>query len=143
MALWSIFDCDTHQRVSERAYASVEEANHDYHMNQGHTYIGPVTQTLEGSAMLELLDWLQERKENCLRLAKSRDERDQGGWFEDAAYFQAAIYRIKALDGLIIQAQRALAAYIVPDSDITDAQIIGELFGILDGPEQREAQGHK
>ena len=40
---WSIFDCTTGERVSKESYASSEEANHDYHMNQGHTFIAPVS----------------------------------------------------------------------------------------------------
>lgn len=38
----SIFDCITYERVSDRSYATVNEANHDCHMNAGHTYIGVI-----------------------------------------------------------------------------------------------------
>ena len=38
--IWSIFDCETGLRVSDRAYATTEEANHDYYMNAGRTFIG-------------------------------------------------------------------------------------------------------
>jgi hypothetical protein len=37
---FSIFDCLTHQRVSCQSYDTAEEANHDYYMNAGHTYVG-------------------------------------------------------------------------------------------------------
>ena len=40
--MFSIFDCETHTRVSDVAYATAEEANHDYHMNEGHTHIGDI-----------------------------------------------------------------------------------------------------
>lgn len=42
--MFTIFDCLTKQRVSDRSYATVEEASHDYYMNQGHTYIGVIAQ---------------------------------------------------------------------------------------------------
>lgn len=42
--MFTIFDCLTKQRVSDRSYATAEEANHDYYMNQGHTYIGVIAQ---------------------------------------------------------------------------------------------------
>lgn len=41
-ASFSIFDCVTHERVSDRSYPTAEEANHDYHMNGGQTYVGTV-----------------------------------------------------------------------------------------------------
>lgn len=40
--MYSIFDCFTHERVSDQTYTTREEANHDYYMNAGHTYIGVV-----------------------------------------------------------------------------------------------------
>lgn len=43
---FSIFDCFTHERVSDEMYATVEEANHDYHMNAGRTYIGVVDEVM-------------------------------------------------------------------------------------------------
>jgi hypothetical protein len=45
MAQFSIFDCTTRKQVSDRVYDTAEEANHDYYMNQGHTYMG-VLQTM-------------------------------------------------------------------------------------------------
>lgn len=39
---YGVFDCETHQQLSDRLYPTAEEANHDYHMNEGHTYINPV-----------------------------------------------------------------------------------------------------
>jgi len=42
---YSIFDCLTRERVSESTYPTADEANHDYHMNAGHTYVGIVAPT--------------------------------------------------------------------------------------------------
>jgi hypothetical protein len=42
-----------------------------------------------------------------------------------------------ALAGIIRKAQGILARYIVPDSGISDHDVIGELLGLLDGPETR------
>lgn len=39
---FSIFDCSTHERLSEQSYTTAEEASRDYHMNTGHTYIGVI-----------------------------------------------------------------------------------------------------
>jgi hypothetical protein len=39
---FSIFDCTTHERVSSEVYRTADDANHDYFMNAGHTYVGPV-----------------------------------------------------------------------------------------------------
>jgi hypothetical protein len=48
---FSIFDCLTHQRVSEETYATADEANHDYHMNAGHTYVGVVAPARQDERM--------------------------------------------------------------------------------------------
>lgn len=40
--MFSIFDCRTKARVSERVYATCEEASHDYHLNRGHTFVGAI-----------------------------------------------------------------------------------------------------
>jgi hypothetical protein len=37
--MFSIFDCTTDKRISDQSYSTREEANHDYFMNEGHTYI--------------------------------------------------------------------------------------------------------
>jgi hypothetical protein len=43
MKPFSIFDCETGERVSEETYATAEEANHDYYMNAGHTRVGVIS----------------------------------------------------------------------------------------------------
>lgn len=46
------------------------------------------------------------------------------------------------LNALVKKAQHILATCIVPDSGISDRAVIGDLFGLLDGPEQRRAQAN-
>lgn len=43
----------------------------------------------------ELLSWLQERYENCLRLANEKSGLDQQGWMDDAKHFQDVISLIR------------------------------------------------
>jgi hypothetical protein len=43
---FSIFDCATGKRVSKQSYSTPEEANHDYYMNYGHTYIGAIAEPI-------------------------------------------------------------------------------------------------
>ena len=38
-----------------------------------------------------LLEWLRERYENCLNIAKQKTGEDQMGWLDDAYYFRLAI----------------------------------------------------
>lgn len=45
------------------------------------------------------------------------------------------------LNGLFENAQHALAEYLPPDSGISEREVIGRLFDILDGPDQRRIQG--
>ncbi len=47
---------------------------------------------------------------------------------------------LETSDALIVKAQSILAEYIVPDSGISDSEVIGSLLGLLDGPEQRITQ---
>jgi hypothetical protein len=46
-----------------------------------------------GPLSLEL--WVTERRDNCRRIAATKVGSDQGGWLEDAAYFQAILDRLK------------------------------------------------
>lgn len=43
--MYSILDCETGKRLSDRSYETVDEANHDYYLNKGHSYIGIVLPT--------------------------------------------------------------------------------------------------
>lgn len=45
-----------------------------------------------------VVSWLQERLDNCLRIAKSKSGVDRLGWIDDAQHFHAAIETIKALE---------------------------------------------
>jgi len=40
---------------------------------------------------MPLLDWLQERYDNCIRIAAQKTGDDQRGWWDDAYYFRLAI----------------------------------------------------
>ena len=42
--------------------------------------------------------WLQERHENCVRIAAQNTGADKAGWIEDAAYFAEALASIAALE---------------------------------------------
>ena len=42
----------------------------------------------------QVIEWLKERRTNCLRIAAEKTGSDRAGWYEDAAYFEAAIMLI-------------------------------------------------
>jgi hypothetical protein len=48
--------------------------------------------------VLSLKDWLQERLDNCNRIAATRDGATRDGWFEDAEYFRRLIAVVDAAD---------------------------------------------
>lgn len=39
----------------------------------------------------EVIEWLKERRANCLRIAASKTRQDRAEWEKDAKYFEAAI----------------------------------------------------
>ena len=41
-----------------------------------------------------VIEWLKERRANCLRIAGNTTRKDREGWLEDARYFEAAIMLI-------------------------------------------------
>lgn len=46
---------------------------------------------------LSLLEWVLERFENCVRIAKTKEApADRDGWFEDAAYFREILVILNA-----------------------------------------------
>ena len=55
----------------------------------------------EGLTAEDVRLWLQERYDNCVRIAKQKTGEDAMGWIEDAAYFEAAIRLLPKQKGLI------------------------------------------
>lgn len=43
----------------------------------------------------DVLLWLKERHDNCVRIAGQKTGSDRAGWLEDAGYFQEAINLIQ------------------------------------------------
>jgi len=46
----------------------------------------------------EVVEWLKERRANCLRLAAEKSGEDRVGWEVDATYFRAAVMLILGID---------------------------------------------
>jgi hypothetical protein len=42
----------------------------------------------------EVIEWLKERRANCLHIASTKSGSDRSGWESDADYFKAAIMLI-------------------------------------------------
>jgi hypothetical protein len=42
----------------------------------------------------EIVEWLKERRANCLRISKTKTGADRAGWEEDAEYFRQAVMLI-------------------------------------------------
>lgn len=48
----------------------------------------------------DVLDWLQERRANCVRIAaEKKSDDDKAGWLEDAIYFHAATKYLEKKSG--------------------------------------------
>jgi hypothetical protein len=43
----------------------------------------------------DTIRWLEDRKENCLRISRTKTGKDREGWVEDACYFNAAIVHLR------------------------------------------------
>lgn len=74
-------------------------------IDPGHTYRLSVldgkepvdaVELLTGGEKLVLIHWLEERRSNCARIAKTKTGHDKRGWNEDESYFALAIRAIKA-----------------------------------------------
>ena len=51
-----------------------------------------------------IIVWLQERLDNCLRIAKLKDGSDREEWLNDARYFSMAIGTIRGLEARLMEA---------------------------------------
>lgn len=51
--------------------------------------------------MMDVIEWLTERRKNCDRLALSKFGEDRRGWEEDARYFDLAIARLRAAEAIV------------------------------------------
>ena len=69
--MFSIYDNLTGKRVSEDSYATADEANRDYYMNEGHTHVGVVCPRLSNP----------QRKALSFIATKPRDGK-QGRWVD-------------------------------------------------------------
>jgi hypothetical protein len=54
--------------------------------------------------LAQLARWLNERRDNCERIAASKQGYDRAGWLDDMAYFSAAIELVDAVsDGRLAE----------------------------------------
>jgi len=47
-------------------------------------------------AKIDVMNWLEERRDNCRRIAAERSGNDRNGWLDDYEHFSAAIALIEA-----------------------------------------------
>jgi hypothetical protein len=47
---------------------------------------------------MTLTDWLQERFDNCIRIAGKKKRAERDGWIKDAVWFQLAMKSIAELE---------------------------------------------
>lgn len=58
--------------------------------------------------MESLEEWLTERRDNCIRIAKNKTRQDRQGWLEDADRFEQCI---QVIGNLNISAEMILRGY--------------------------------
>lgn len=47
---------------------------------------------------MPLEDWVKERYENCLCIARGKTDPDRAGWLDDACYFKAILEILEAVN---------------------------------------------
>jgi hypothetical protein len=57
--------------------------------------------------MISLLEWLEERRDNCERIADLKTGSDRAGWLEDMVYFTAAVEAVEEL----VSARETIASF--------------------------------
>jgi hypothetical protein len=93
----------------------------------------------------ELISWLNERLDNCQRIAAQKRGADRMGWLEDASYFRdaaAALLREKARAD---EAEKALDTLIAafashPVSSIIKAKARKSLAAALSSEQSKEGK---
>jgi hypothetical protein len=50
-----------------------------------------VNRMIDAMAATDVKVWLEERRDNCIRISRTKSGHDRQGWLEDAAFFSAAI----------------------------------------------------
>lgn len=48
---------------------------------------------------MDLIDWLEERRANCERIARTKTGDERIGWLEDEAYFKLAVTTLRYWNG--------------------------------------------
>ena len=64
----------------------------------------------------QIVSWLSERRDNCLRIAESKTRADRDGWLDDARHFQLAIGAIEDLENRLMEAPPDLCSFCLADA---------------------------
>lgn len=62
-----------------------------------------MTEIATTTAVGEVIEWFEERRANCIRLAEGKEREDRLGWLEDATYFEAAVIRLRAYEARVVE----------------------------------------